>query len=175
MRYSLLFALVLAACGGQSGLTDGGSDGGGPTDGGQGCDAGGFAVCACTVEPTFASINANVLQPSCGGPSVPAGACHTSGGALNSGGLDLADDPYHALLGADGGGALAENIAGSATGLRRVVPGQPDASFLVIKLSTMSRQDPNYGSGMPFTAPGSVCPATLDAIRSWVANGAPND
>ncbi|MFI5306014.1 MAG: hypothetical protein ACHQ53_01600 [Polyangiales bacterium] len=128
-----------------------------------------FAVCPSGLEPTFDSIRTSLLSVSCGTDGT---ACHSSAGFMDSGELNLADDPYTNLLGADGMGARASNIAGKARNLKRVVPGDPDHSFLVIKLQTKSSADPDYGSGMPFTAPGSVCPATLDAIRTWITNNA---
>jgi len=127
------------------------------------------AVCPAGLEPTFDSISTKIFGMSCG---TSTSGCHSRKGALNSGGLNLADDPYTALLGSDGKGAPAANIAGTEKGLVRVVPGDADNSFLVIKLGTRSSQDPKYGSGMPFTDPGSVCPDTLATIRTWIANGA---
>jgi hypothetical protein len=112
------------------------------------------------------------LSTSCG---TGGNACHSSAGSTDSGELDLADDPYADLLGRDGTGEPASNIAGRARNLKRVVPGDPDHSLLVIKLQTKRSDDPDYGSGMPLPSPGSVCPATLAAIRAWIANGATNN
>jgi hypothetical protein len=127
------------------------------------------AVCPSGLEATFDSIHTEVFAVSCG---TDGGKCHSHEGAIYSGGLNLADDPYTALLGSDGKGELAGNISGSEKNLRRVVPGDPDQSFLVIKLSTHTGMDPKYGSGMPYTDPGSVCPDTLSTIRQWIAGGA---
>jgi len=118
----------------------------------------------------FGSIREGVFARSCG---TSGGACHSPAGAPDSGGLDLATDPYSALVGADGRGAPASNFAGSVPDLVRVIPGDPDHSFLVIKLRTTVGADPRYGSGMPFPDPGSVCPETLDAIAGWIRSGAP--
>jgi hypothetical protein len=127
------------------------------------------AVCPTGLEPTFSSLHTKVFAVSCG---TDGGSCHSKEGSADSGGLNLADDPYSALLGTDGKGAPAQNIAGNAKDLHRVVPGDPDHSFLVIKLSTRTGQDPAYGSGMPFTDPGSVCPDALSTIRAWITAGA---
>jgi len=121
------------------------------------------------MEATFDSIHTKVFAVSCG---TGGNTCHSRRGSGNSGQLNLADDPYTALLGPDGNGAKANNIEGTEKNLRRVVPGDPDQSFLVIKLSTRSSQDPKYGSGMPFGAPGSVCPDALATIRAWIEDGA---
>lgn len=156
-----------AACGGDDSKAGAGGSEGGVADAASE-DAPAYAVCPDGLMPTFSSIRDNVFAHSC----LEAGKCHTSEGAVDSGGLDLEMDPYTALLGADGTGAKANNPDGSLKTLKRVVPGDPDHSFLVIKLSTMSGTDPQYGSGMPFPTPGSVCPEALDAIRAWITAGA---
>jgi hypothetical protein len=153
----VLAVIVLCGCGGQRMATT-------VDDGG-----GGYAVCASSVQPSFGSINGAVLQVSCG---IGTGACHSTAGSINSGGLDLQGDPYTALLGPDGKGAPANNLVGTVKNLIRVKPGDPTNSYLVIKLHTMTGTDPQYGSGMPFGTPGSVCPPTLDAINQWIASGA---
>src|SRR5205814_7324066 len=82
-------------------------------DGGCASDA----VCASGLQPTFQSIRSKVFNVSCGtGGSI----CHSSAGGTDSGQLNLADDPYAALLGPDGMGARASNIAGSVRNLTRV-------------------------------------------------------
>lgn len=91
---------------------------------------------------------------------------------MDSGQLVLAKDPYAALLGADGMGEFASNISGSLRDLRRVVPGDPEHSFLILKLSTKTLADPLYGAGMPRTDPGSVCPKALGTIKDWITAGA---
>ena len=128
-----------------------------------------FAVCPADLQSNFSSIEAQVFMKTCG---TDGSACHSSAGALDSGGLDLVTDPYRALLGSDGKGALATNLVGSVRGLRRVLPGDPDNSYLLIKLMTQLPNDEKYGSGMPCTTPGSVCPPAIDAIRAWIVQGA---
>lgn len=132
-----------------------------------GSDAGTYAVCASGVEPTFASLDAALFKVSCG---TAGSACHSAAGSIYSGGLDLQGDAYAALVG--DGGVRANNIAGSATGLLRVKPGSPAESFLYLKLTTARPDDARYGSGMPFGAPGSVCPETVQAVATWINQGA---
>jgi hypothetical protein len=143
-------------------------DAAGPACGDAGCP-GQFAVCPQGLEPSYDSIRTRVFAVSCGAEG---SICHSAAGGNDSGGLHLAGDPYPELLGNDGQGARASNIAGSARNLLRVVPGDPDHSFLVIKLSTKTSADADYGAGMPFTSPGSVCPEALATIRAWIADGA---
>ena len=122
-------------------------------------------ICPTTMQANFTSIKQELLQKSCG---TSGASCHSADGSIDSGGLNLATDPYHALV-----GKMATNLEGSVQGLQRVKPGDPQNSFLIIKLQMTSSADPQYGSGMPFTAPGTVCPTAVDAIRQWIANGAP--
>jgi len=145
-------------------------------DAGGGPDAGadaGILYVACAapgMTPTFASINTDFLHRSCLGTS-----CHSAVFARDAGGLDLETDPYVALLGDAGFGAPALNIAGSATGLVRVQPGDPNNSFLMIKLLLTDAGTPLYGSGMPQQAPGSDCPQSLAIISAWIDAGALNN
>jgi hypothetical protein len=134
-----------------------------------------FAVCPPNLQPTFSIINSQILTTSSCGTT--GSGCHSHQGSMDTGnGLDFSSDPYHALLGPDGGGAPAFNISGDAgRPLKRVVPGDPANSFLVIKLSLTSHTDPQYGAGMPLPTPGSVCPATLQTIEQWIDAGAPNN
>jgi hypothetical protein len=161
---ALAVTTLLAACGSSesSPAAQPAPDAGNPDAGSP------FVVCPAGLEPTFESINSKIFAVSCGtGGSI----CHSAAGFFDSGGLNLADDPYAALLGADGRGAPSQNILGSAT-MRRVSPGDPDNSLLYRKLSTKTGQSPEYGSGMPFGTPGSVCPEALDVVRSWIQSGA---
>jgi hypothetical protein len=88
--------------------------------------------------------------------------------------MDLQTDPYTALLGPDGKGQMAANIAGTAK-LLRVKPGDPAGSFLPIKLQIKIKNNPQYGAGMPLSNPGSVCPDTIAQISQWIAGGALNN
>lgn len=133
----------------------------------------GVSICA-NVDPTFDSIRTNLLDTNtCGAPR--GGKCHSSGGAVNSGGLDFTVDAsalYLELLGDAGTGGKAENISGDDRTLYRVVPGDAGGSFLYIKLTTQTGTDPHYGSGMPFDYPGQLCPPAIESVRKWIDDGA---
>ena len=134
----------------------------------------GFAVCPDGMVASFDSIYAQMLSPAatCGSGS---DSCHSKTGATNLNGLDYSLDEqgvYLELVG-DGGGVPADNVAGTAKGVLRVVPGDAGASMLYIKLTLDSGTNLLYGSGMPQTAPGSVCPAAVGAVATWINGGAP--
>src|SRR5688500_16527807 len=95
--------------------------------------------CEQSVEPRFVSIERQLLHRSCG---TAGGSCHSTAGAEYSGMLDLEHGAYANLLGDSGSGAPAANIEGTTQGLLRVKPGDPDASFLMIKMTLATRRDP---------------------------------
>lgn len=142
---------------------------------GEDVDAGPtYAVCPDAMDASFESIYVRMLAAgvtTCGSAGL---GCHSTFSAKQNGNLlDFSLDAsavYGELLG-DGGGFPATNIAGDAGGVLRVVPGDPDASMLYIKLTLTTGGSP-YGAGMPLYTPGSVCPAAVDAVRQWIAGGA---
>lgn len=136
-----VLALALAGCGAGSG--EGLDENGRPIGSGGGPMPSG---------PTLASIQANVFSVNCA-----ISGCH--GGATVQQGLRL--DP----------GFSAANLINVASprdaNLIRVVPGNPDASFLIRKLEgtqTLGDRMPQFGPYLP--------QATIDEIRLWILNGA---
>ena len=124
---------------------------------------GGTPTCPA-LQPTFASINRDMLQVGCG---VKQNNCHASTSEGVGSGPSFAGDPYGVLV-----GAPAANRLGSARGLILVKPGDPASSFLVTKLRLKDPADPLYGSGQPASAPGSICSSSVDVIAQWIAQGA---
>ena len=124
------------------------------------CGSGKGSTAPAAVEPTLASIQQQLFTPGCALPS-----CHSS--ASRRGGLVLeAGSAYAQLV-----GVTAENDAAKAAGKLRVVPGHPEQSFLIDKLS---RLNPGEGSLMPYT--GTMLPAAqVEAIRTWIRQGAARD
>jgi len=123
-------------------------------DGGQGGDfVATFVVEA--VQPTLASIQANLFSTTC------AVSCHTGPTSTTlPGGLDLSSaSASHASL---VGVASLEVPA-----LDRVTAGDADASYLVQKLEGTAAS----GARMPFNQP-PLEQATIDAVRLWIMNGA---
>jgi len=135
---ALGLALVAAACGG----------------------AAGDAPDAAPLEPTFASIEANILRPKCALP------CHAA--IEPPAGLDLQTDPYAALVDVPAAGEMC-----AASGLDRVEPGDPQASLLYRKV--LAKHDgvaPPCGEGMPQGARPALSDEEIGVIEEWITTGA---
>jgi hypothetical protein len=133
--------IALAGCGGGNGE---GLDANGRPLGENGDGDG-------TLVPTLASIQRNVFTPRCT-------ACHAGGGAPQGLRLDAAN----------AAALLIDVPSNEVPSLRRVAPGEPDASYLVRKLEGSAA----VGARMPLGGP-YLDAATLDVIRQWIADGAP--
>ena len=136
--------LALAACGAGSG--EGLDQNGQPLTG--------SAPPVTGLAPTLASIQDNVFTVSCAVPG-----CHGGAGAQQ--GLRL--DPGFSA------GSLINVASPRDPNLIRVVPGDPDASFLIQKLQGA---DGLLGDRMPDGGP-YLTTATVNVIRQWIQDGAP--
>lgn len=115
------------------------------------CDAGEVD----SAEPegaTLARVQAEVFDASCAFST-----CH--GAASPAGGLDLRPENAHAAL---------VNVPAS-TGDVLVVPGDPDASYLVAKVTPGAEIE---GEPMPVGQDG-LDDERLELLRGWIADGAP--
>lgn len=109
------------------------------------------------VEPTLTSIQEYIFDPGCALPS-----CHSS--LSQRGGLVLeAGRSYTQLV-----NVPAENDAAKAVNKLRVVPGQPEKSFLMDKLTGPG---PDEGSLMPSGTDG-LAASQIEVIRTWIQQGA---
>ncbi len=135
LRLALAIACsaLLAACGGGGG--------------GYGSSSAGGVM----LQPTLASIQANVFTPICT-------ACHT--GASAPQGLRLDDGASC--------GFLINVHSPQDSSLIRVVPGNPNASFIIQKLEGTQ----TVGVRMPANGPPYLPQSTIDVIRQWITNGA---
>jgi hypothetical protein len=133
-------------------------------------DGGGVGWCP-TLQPKLSDITERLFRVSCGSKT---SYCHNSDAATGptpASGLDFSGDVYSVLV-----NVTAENVAATAKTdggpVTRVIPGDPQNSFLGIKLRLKSNRDPFYGSGMPPEHPGGVCQTAQDAVAQWIAQGA---
>ena len=141
-------ALGLAGCAGNG---EGLDSNGVPIGSGGGGDGGGGGGSG-TVTADFQSIQDNVFTPICS-------PCHSGGGAPEGLMLDAAHS-YNLLVGV---------ASGEVPSLQRVKPGDANNSYIIIKLTN----GPGIvGAQMPRGLPPLPQP-TIDAIRQWITNGAP--
>ena len=106
------------------------------------------------MQPTLSSIQANVFTPTCA-----RSGCHT--GPAAQAGLRLEDGlSWQNLY------LIASSQPPAPT---RVIPMDPDGSFLIQKL-----EGPLVGARMPDGGP-YLQQATIDVIRQWILNGALNN
>lgn len=114
-----------------------------------------LAACDATSPPaTLGQIEREVFSRSCVFSS-----CHK--GATGAAGLSLEPPSFARLV---------DRPSTQVPARKRVVPGDPDASYLLEKVRS---ERPSVGVRMPPAAP---LPAdSIELIRSWIAAGAAND
>jgi hypothetical protein len=116
------------------------------------------------LTPTFASIQKEIFETSDAGGRQACIVCHTNVGRAPAGGLTLLSGAsYNALV-----NAATIQKAGETT----VVPGNPDASYLVKKLEGDASIN---GKRMPRNGPPYLTTGQILVIRRWIQLGAKND
>lgn len=123
-------------------------------------DAAISAACAEAVHHSdFAWLRTNVLATSCAAFST----CHR--GRNPPGKLNLeAEQAYSQLV-----GVAAITVPGWG---ERVVPGAPDRSYLMVKLTGIGGPLGEQGTTMPPNSP-LLCREKIDAVQRWISAGAP--
>lgn len=109
---------------------------------------------------TFSWIQRNIFTSSCALSSCHSAAAHQANLSLDPAGS------WQSLV-----GRLAFTRSARDRGQQLVVPGDPDHSFLLTKLTNPG---PDDGRIMPFGTPG-LDPNLVAIIRAWIANGAKPD
>ena len=112
------------------------------------------------LAPTFSSIRTEIFQTTDLAGRTACVNCHRPQGGTP---LNLQDDPYTALVGVN---------SREKPGAVLVVPGDPDASYLIHKLE--GRSD-IVQLRMPRNGPPYLTPGQITVIRRWIENGAPNN
>jgi Bacterial Ig-like domain len=140
-------AALAASLGGCAGNGEGLNANGVPVSGGSGGGGG-----TLPLGPDFEAIQQNVFTPICS-------PCHSGAGAPQGLMLDAAHS-YADLVGVP---------SNEVPSLNRVKPGDPDNSYIIIKLT----KGPGIvGGQMPLNET-PLPQSTIDFIRQWIANGAP--
>jgi hypothetical protein len=116
------------------------------------------------LEPTFASIQSQVFETTDAAGRTACTNCHTNVGRNPSGGLNLGHDfAYDQLV-----NVPSRNKPGAI----RVVPGDPENSYLVHKVEgrpgIVGNRMPN--NGPPFLSSGQIL-----ILRRWIEIGAPRN
>jgi len=148
-----------AGAGGQAG-TAGASAGG--LGGGAGTAGGGGT--AATASVSYRTAIAPLFEAAC----VP---CHYTGSPV---GVDI-EAPFTPGTGlADSNNSWAEAHPEGNTPARNVVPGDPENSFLMMKIGPMDLDPAVAGAQMPWQVP-TLTDAEVLALRTWIEAGAAND
>jgi hypothetical protein len=138
------------------------------------CDCGNNQPCP---KSTFSDLNTNLFSVSC-----TLSSCHQAGAGSSVGNLDLATDPYKALLGANGQGVAATDPVGYSytyNGMLLVKPGDSSKSLMYLKMTLggatgCPQTACKYGEQMPY-ASGTLPQCYLDAVKQWIDAGALNN
>ena len=114
------------------------------------------------LEPTFSSIQSQIFESTDSSGRTPCTNCHTSTGRTPLGGLNLNHDVAYAQL--------VNAPTRSPVGKIRVIPGDPENSYLIHKLEGRAgisgRRMPN--NGPPYLTDGQIL-----VIKRWIEIGAP--
>lgn len=146
--------------GGTGGVGGGGTGGGGTGGGGTG-GTGGMPP---TGNPTWSAIYPEIIMAR---GCAQGAQCHGGAGGMLT--LSDADTAYAALVDVMAMGVLPGFTNCSESGLKRVVPNDPDMSLLVQKLAGTQM----CGLQMPPGGPASLIPAEqLEQVKMWIAGGA---
>lgn len=117
------------------------------------------------LQPTFASVQHEIFETTDASGRAACTNCHTDvGGRTPSGGLNLRHDLAYA--------SLVSVASRGKTGAVRVIPGDPDNSYIVQKLEGRSAI---VGERMPRTGGPYLTEGQMTIIKRWIATGASND
>ena len=138
--------------------------------------AAGLAVAACdeklskiagptpNLEPTFSSVQSQIFETTDSAGRVACTNCHTNIGRNPSGGMNLLHDvAYDQIV------SVPSRGKPSAT---RIIPGDPDNSYLVQKLEGRSGI---VGLRMPFSGAPFLTDGQMSILKRWIAIGAPRN
>lgn len=136
---------------------------------GEGLDATGDPVMETEPEPepepgvTLNDLVTSIFNNSALGDQRCAN-CHSGGSPLGGMNLETAELAYANLVGANGDGVAANGNAS----FKRISPGNPDESYIILKLEG----DARAGNQMPLGQT-PLSSEQIQLVRDWIANGAP--
>jgi len=115
------------------------------------------------LQPTFSSIQQNIFEASDSSGRLACTQCHNQIGSLFTG-LNLT----HAVAYAN----LVNVAVREKAGATRVIPGDPENSYLIHKLEGRAGI---VGSRMPLNSPAYLTDGQILVIKRWIELGAKND
>jgi hypothetical protein len=115
------------------------------------------------LQPTFASINEQIFQASDSSGRSACVGCHQPGGTAG-GVLNLRPEVAY--------NNLVNQASRLKAGAIRVIPGDPENSYLIHKLEGRSGI---FGLRMPQNGPPFLTEGQILVIRTWIRNGANNN
>lgn len=116
------------------------------------------------LEPTLSSIQREIFNTTDSSGRAACIQCHTDSGRTPAGGLVLLEGRSHANL--------VNRASVQKAGAIRVIPNDPDNSYLVHKLEG---QPDIVGERMPRTGGPFLTVGQMLVIRTWIQRGAQND
>jgi hypothetical protein len=116
------------------------------------------------LEPTFASVQANVLELTDSAGRTACTNCHTNVGRNPAGNLNLLHDVAY--------DQLVNKASVQKPGVMYVAPGDPDNSYLVHKVEGRLGI---IGVRMPFNGPPFLSDGQILILRRWIELGAPRN
>lgn len=116
------------------------------------------------LEPRFSSIQSQIFESSDSAGRRACISCHTNVGRTPSAGLNLTHDVAY--------DQIVNMPSTRKTGAVRVIPGDPDNSYLVHKVEGLSDI---VGVRMPFSGPPYLTDGQILILKRWIAVGAPRD
>ncbi len=116
------------------------------------------------LEPTFSSIQANIFELTDSAGRNACTSCHTNVGRNPAGGLNLLHDAaYDQLI----------NVSAiQVPALKRVTPGDPQASYVVHKVEGRAGI---VGTRMPRNGPPYMTDGQILILKRWIELGAPRN
>jgi len=115
------------------------------------------------LTPTFSSIRQNIFESTDAAGRTACVACHTTINRVPPAGMDLGGDAFGSLVNARSTGR---------PGAIRVIPGDPENSYLIQKLEG---RPGITGLRMPFNGPPYLTEGQIRIIKRWIELGARND
>lgn len=116
------------------------------------------------LEPTFASVQSQIFESTDVAGRQACVNCHTNVGRNPSGGLNLA----HAVA----YDQIVNVVSARKPGAMRVIPGDPENSYLVQKLQGSAGI---VGVRMPQSGPPFLTDGQILILKRWIALGAPRN